>query len=120
MKNVYNFEEYLNENEQPLFEDYQEQAARNQANMQSVVDRMQATKEKSAQLDKISQGYKEKASKTEDDIAKAVYAAKISTNAAKKNSYQAFMTYLQAQQSFFQAKAKEIEARMKAGAKRKV
>lgn len=118
---MHNFEEFLYEhNLQILFENYEEQAARNQDRIKSGLERMQITKEKASQLDRISQGYKEKASKTEDEIAKAVYEAKINTNAAKKNAYEAFAGYLQAQQSFFQAKSKEIAVRMKAGDKRKV
>ena len=119
---MYNFNDFLAENFdwETLNEDYAAQAAKNQAKIQSISDRIGRTKEKASDLDKSTQSYSEKAGKTKDDIAKAVYEAKISSNNAKKAAYTAYITYLQALQTFHQVKGKEIDAKMKASNRRKV
>jgi adenylosuccinate lyase len=77
-------------------------------------------KEKMNQLQLSTQSYKEKSTKTKDDISKAVYEAKISSNNARKDAYANYAVYLQSMVTFYQTKATEIEMRMKAAEKRKV
>lgn len=117
-----NFQQFLLESEdfESLNEDYAQQSASNQAKMQNTVERIKTTGDKASRLDAVSQTYGEKAAKTQDDIAKAVYQAKISSNNAKKTAYMAFLQYLQEMQTYYQMKAKEIDARMKASNRRKV
>ena len=110
----------LHESYEPLNEDYAQQAAVNQERIQKTMERMEGVKEKANMLDQSNQSYKEKASKTKDDISKAVYEAKIASNNARKESYMAYATYLQAMTNFYQTKGTEIEMRMKAAEKRKL
>jgi hypothetical protein len=109
---VHTFDEFLNE-------DYGQMAVNNQTKLVAVADRMKTTKQKLDDLVKVNQGYQEKAGKTKDDIAKNVYASKISSNNARRESYLMYMQYLQAMQNYYQVKAKEIAARTKAADKRK-
>jgi hypothetical protein len=110
----------LDESLEPLNEDYAQQAAINQERVQKTMERIEGTKRRVMQLDERTQSYKEKASKTKDDVSKGVYAAKISSNNARKESYMAYMTYLQTMNTFYQTKGKEIETRSKASEKRKL
>jgi hypothetical protein len=110
----------LHEAYEPLNEDYAQQAAINQERVQKTMDRIQGVKDKVTQLDKRTQSYKEKSSKTNNDISKGVYEAKISSNEARKEAYSAYVSYLQTMTTFYQAKGKEIELRQKAAERRKL
>jgi hypothetical protein len=110
----------LHESYEPLNEDYAQQAAINQERIQKTMERVQQSKEKMNQLQLSTQSYKEKSTKTKDDISKAVYEAKIASNNARKDAYANYAVYLQSMVTFYQTKATEIEMRMKAAEKRKL
>jgi hypothetical protein len=110
---VYTYNEFLNE-------DYGQMAVNNQTKLVAVANRMKTAKQKLDNLVRVNQGYQDKAGKTTDDIAKGVYASKISSNNARRESYIAYMQYLQTMQNYYQVKAKEIDARSKSADKRKI
>lgn len=93
-----------------LNETFQQQAVNVERSMQSVVDRINDTKQKIADSTRKMQDLKDRSEKSTDDITKAVYQAKIVTVNARRNSYTAYIQYLQAMQTYYQAKANELEA----------
>ena len=103
MKMLYNFDEFLNEA-------FQQQAVNNQRSMQNTVEKIADTKQKIADSMRKMQDLKDRAQKSTDDITKAVFQAKIASVNARRESYVAYIQYLQAMQTFYQVKAKEIEA----------
>jgi len=116
-----NFQQFLNESEDDFLNeaDYGMMAASNQEKMQKVVQRMVVTKEKIQSMSQKAQEYGERSGKTKDDISKAVYQAKIAAANARREAYTQYLAYLQSMQSYYQAKAKEIDARGKSAQRRK-
>ena len=83
-----------------------------------VADRIKASQEKIREFGKKMADLKAKASATKDPIAKETYEAKIATAQARASAYTAYAKYQQEMGLYQQAKAKEIETRMKARQKR--
>lgn len=100
---IHNFDEYLNEA-------FQQQAVNNQRSMQNVVEKIADTKQNIADSMRKMQDLKDKVEKSADDITKAVYQSKLVSLNARRESYVAYIQYLQSMQTYYQAKANEIEA----------
>lgn len=81
-------------------------------------DRIKASQEKIREFVKKATDLKAKAAATKDPIAKDTYMAKIATAQARATAYTAYAKYQQEMGLYQQAKAKEIETRMKARQKR--
>jgi len=122
MKNFYQFlhESDFKFADLSLNEDYANQAATNQLSIARNAERMQKVKEKAGSLDESTEKLKERASETKDADSKAIYAAKIACNDARKESYSMYLAYLKSMNIYYNSKGSEIKIRAKAAEKNKL